>query len=271
MFINLLKAELKKVLKQTILAAMLSILAVMAVVVCVALINTPDFSVPPPVWGEVVAMTISVAGSIVGLLLAAMFAGLNLGSDYQRRWVQQWVSHGAPRRSFILAKLLALLLVLMLYPLVMLLINIPLSAAMLGGYGFPVSLNLIHWDTLLICYLLAVLCLLPYGLLGTLLAVMGRSPSLPLAAGLGWVVAEFMAAQGLSNLAEPWHTIATYLPSNLTQNVLRLTTNIANPALDNVFFINPPVNPALAVIILVGLVFLLGGLIVFRFERQNLN
>ncbi len=271
MFFRLLKAELKKIFKQTILAAMLTVLALMAVVACLASINTPDPSVPTPVWGEVVSVMLGVAGSVVGLLLAVTFAGLNLGADYQRRWVQQWVSHGAPRRSLILSKLLALLLCLMLYPLVMLVVGVPLSAILLNDHGFPVSMNLIQWDVLLACYLLTVLCLLPYGLIGTLLAVVGRSPSLPLAAGLGWVIADFIGVQGLNGLPDPWHTIATWLPSNLTQNVLHLTSQIANPPLDNLFYINPPVDPALAAVLLAALCLVLGGLVVYLFEHQNLN
>lgn len=271
MFFQLLHAEFKKIFKQTFLAAMLTVLALLALVICLVSIQAPDPTVPLPVWGEVVASQVSISGSIIGVLLATMFAGLNLGADYQRRWVQQWISHGAPRRSYILARLVALLICLMLFPLVMLAIGIPLSAAMLGGRGFPVSIDLIDWGALLVCYLLAVLCLLPYGLLGTLLAVLGRSPSLPLAAGLGWVAAEFFGVYGLSGLSEPWRTIGTYLPSNLTQNALRLTTQVANPPLENLFYVTPPVDPGLAILILGGLSLLLAGWILFRFERQDLN
>jgi ABC-type transport system involved in multi-copper enzyme maturation permease subunit len=270
MFWQILHAEIGKLLRQTLVAALLSVMGLMAFLVCVATINnTPEFSLKPA-WGEVIATNITLAASFFGAMMTVLLAGMNLGYDYQRRWVHLWISHGASRRSLILAKLVVLLLPLFLIPLVMLVISLPLSAAMLAGYHEPVALDLINFGVLQESVFLVVLSLLPYALIASLLAVVGRSITLPLSIGFLWVLGEQFAIQVLLGAREPWHTIGTWLPGNLAQSLSSLNWSIPIPPTD-VFLSQPVVEPAPAIIGLFIWILLLSAAIVYRFEHQDLS
>jgi ABC-type transport system involved in multi-copper enzyme maturation permease subunit len=228
MFWNLVLVEHQRLSRRWLLAIELIILilliAGMSIIMYAVVPALPESNMPVPLWSDALTTMLQIACMpLIGGVLTVTLVGAVTAQAYQWRTMHLWISHGAPRGTLLTAKVLALLLALLLFPLVTLLVSAPVTAALLTRLdGATVNASDIALLPLLASLLRGMLSLLPYAALALLLAIVTRSPVLPIGGGIGFIVVESLLTSLLGSLGSPTLARLTLLlPSGLASSLMQ--------------------------------------------------
>jgi ABC-type transport system involved in multi-copper enzyme maturation permease subunit len=223
-------------------------------------------------WPQAFTTLLGLAGGAgLGGLMLVVLAGAMTAQEYSWRTTHLWLSRGLPRSAFLIAKFATLVIAALLVVLVAVLVVSPLTAwftQQLTG-----SLNLADLDLVEmgLSILRTAYTILPYAGLTFLVAILTRSTTAAIAAGLTYaLVLENIVVQLLGLTGGVWADIARYAPGSLAAALMQPNLHLVEVDLGsgvNAGLLGP--WAAAGGIGLYTAAFL--GLSLWAFRRQNLT
>lgn len=262
MFWNMFIAEETKVFKRLMLWIVLAAMSAFFMIVPVLVeFSGQGGEMSLTRWPQALPEMLNLVGSpkIAGLVMVIVI-GTVVSQDYTWRTIHLWLSHGLSRNTFFGAKFASLLLPTILLIVVPVVAGAGISALL--TYLAAGSLDSAGLDYLQVAMgiPLAVYTLLPYAALVFLLALIGRSPLLPIAVGVAVVMVENISSQLLA-MSSSLSGILQSLPYGLYAGVnqMSLGPNVAVLA------------PAQAALGIAAYTVAILGVALWHFRRQDLT
>lgn len=262
MFWNMFIAEETKVFKRLILWIALGIMSAFFLIIPVALrFSGEGAGMPQVTWPNALPemLRLVAAPNLAGLVVVVI-VGTIVSQDYTWRTIHLWLSHGLPRNTFFGAKFASLLIPMLLLIIVPVAVGAATSALLTYQSAGALDSTGLDYMQVALGIPQAVYTLLPYAALTFLLALIGRSPLLPIAVGVAVVMVENISAQFLA-MSSSLSGALQYLPYGLYagMNHMSLGPNI------------PVLSPAQAAVGVAAYTAAILGIALWYFRKQDLT
>ena len=277
---KLIVAELFKLRKRLMPRVLLYILLGIIVILYIVLLLTADRATSQGPQGTEIAQNmlglpiaipfaLLIISSILGTVLAIILVASSVGSEYNWRTIRTMLISSESRFKLLGAKLIACSIFILVGMIITVIVGFIMSliTTAIGGYAFDFSFmtgdyiwnQFVHfWRTFFV--------LIPYSMIGFLLAIVGRSAMPGIAMGIGIFFIEAIISAFL-RMAGGWVAdIPNYLPAANVQVITRLAN------LPQGFFQMgggtttdlPGVNHAVITLAVYSIVFLVLSFYIFR-------
>lgn len=223
-------------------------------------------------WPQALTSLLGLTGGAgLGGLMLVVLAGAMTAQEYSWRTTHLWLSRGLPRSMFLVAKYATLIVAALLIVLAAVLVASPLTAWFTQQLTGSLNLADLNPVEMGLSILRTAYTILPYVGLTFLVAILTRSATAAIAAGLAYaLVLENVVVQLLGLVGGIWADIARYAPSSLAAALMQTNLRLIEVDLGNGLNTGLP-GPWTAAggITLYTVAFL--GLSLWAFRRQNLT
>ena len=278
MFWNMYRIEQTKLFKSKLLWIELALIAMLASTIIIGgFLVMKTVELPPEavsmfeeilLWPQSLTYMMGVvAGNQFGSLVMIILVGAFVAREYNWNTMSLWLSNGMPRPLVLGAKFIAIFLASLLVVLTALLVSGVLTLFVTVYTTGAPDLSQISLTQLSLNVLKTACTMLPYSMLTFFLAIRSRSAIAAIGGGVGFaLVVEGILVQILSLFGGVAAKIAQFSPKLLAQSLSPggVIVNSGMPGL-------PMLNSGLAFVIIIIYTFILFGMSVRAFKRQDLT